>query len=44
MFTLGYLLCDHVQFTLIHYLTFQVPMQYCSLQDWSLLSQPDASD
>ena len=24
-------------------LTFQVPMQYCSLQDWTLLSLPDTS-
>ena len=25
------------------YLTFQVPMQYCSLQHWTLLSPPDTS-
>ena len=34
---------DHVQFTLSYGLIFQVPMQFCSLQHWTLLSPPDTS-
>ena len=38
-----HLLCDHFQFTLIMDLTFQVPMQYCSLQHRTLLPSPVTS-
>ena len=38
-----HLLLDYVQFTLIHDLTFQVPMQYCSLHHRTLFSPPDTS-
>ena len=42
MFT-HHLLFDHFQFALIHGPTFQVPMQYCSLQHWTLLPSPVTS-
>ena len=38
-----HLLCDHFQLTLIMDLTFQVPMQYCSFQHWTLLLSPVTS-
>ena len=38
-----HLLFDHVQYALIHELTFQVPMQYCSLQYRTLLPSPVTS-
>ena len=34
-------LLDHIQFTLINEPNFQVPMQYCSLEHQTLLTQPD---
>ena len=34
---------DYFQFALILDLTFQVPMQYCSLQHWTLLLSPVTS-
>ena len=43
MFTLNHLLVDHMKFTLVHGPTFQVPMQYHSLQHWTLLSPPGTS-
>ena len=38
-----HLLCDHFQLTLIMDLTFQVPMQYCSLYHQTLLPSPVTS-
>ena len=40
MFTLGRLLFDHFQFTLIRGPDIQVPMQYCSLQHRTSLPSP----
>ena len=38
-----HLLFDHFQSALIHVFTFQVPMQYCSLQHQTLLLSPVSS-
>ena len=40
---LMYILFDHFQFTLIHGLTFQVSLRYCSLQHQALLPPPVTS-